>query len=102
MRAAPKTAPTLIRPTGTITNPRPTFEWSTIPGANLYNLWVFNETDKQREFMAQDLRNSQYTKRFGLQRGKEYMAKVRGCSEHRRKSYRCGPWSKILVFSISP
>ena len=102
MRAAPKTAPTLISPTGTITNPRPTFEWSTTPGANLYNLWIYNKTDQQLAFIAHDQSTPQYTVRYGLRRGVKYIAKAQGCSEKWRKSYRCGPWSKVRLFSIAP
>lgn len=101
MRAAPRTATTLTRPTGTITNPSPTFEWFTIPGANLYNLWVYNKTDQQLEFIAQDLSTPQYTVRYGLRRGAKYIARVQGCSEKKRRSYRCGPWSKTQAFYVA-
>jgi hypothetical protein len=102
MRIAPRSAPTLIRPVGSINNPKPTFEWSTLSEANLYDLWVYDKTNEYLEFHVKDLPTTRHNMEYALLEGVEYWVKVRGCSEGESKSYLCGPWSDVQTFSIIP
>jgi hypothetical protein len=90
-------APTFSAPSGTITNPTPTFNWSASTDAIRYDLWVSNVTTGQTQIIRQqNLTTNSFTPTSALPGG-SYQAWVQAFNNAGNSS----GWSATLNFAIS-
>ncbi len=90
-------APTLVAPLNSTTDTTPTFQWTAVPGAVKYDLWVNNLTTGQSEVIREkDLTTTSFTAPTNLPAGHSYIWTVRGMLADGTP----GRWAEHVTFRI--
>lgn len=92
----PNTAPTPGGPSGTITNPRPAFSWSGVPGAASYTLYVLRVSDEAVVLRRTGITATSFTPASPLPSEVDLRWKVKGES-----GCGAGPYSPSVYFRVS-
>ncbi|MDJ0837171.1 MAG: hypothetical protein QNK37_11690 [Acidobacteriota bacterium] len=90
------TAPNTISPKGTVTNRRPTFQWSSIGGASSYDLEVTRQSTGLK-VIDTSVSGTAYTPTSNLSAGYNYTWRVRAVNGSGN-----GPWSSTAYFAVQP
>jgi hypothetical protein len=97
-------SPVLGGPTGALPNARPTFTWSPVPGASLYDVWVDDKTTGQSQVLRAPLTGSQtvtgntWTAPTSLHPGDRYTWWVRALTSTGMASN----WTAGATFTVAP
>lgn len=88
-------APVMSNPTGTITSPRPVFEWTSVSGVDHYELVVANQTTGQTTYYQAASPTASHTAFSDFLQG-NYQARVRAVTNMGQTS----EWSSPTSFSL--
>jgi hypothetical protein len=91
------TGVTLIGPSGSTTNPTPTFSWTSATGADHYDIWVNDVTTGQGQVLRnQDVTGTSWTSPISLVQGDSYRWWVQAFNNGV-----ASPWSAPMDFSVA-
>lgn len=91
-------APTIQSLTSTATQTTPTFQWSAVPGAVRYDLWVNDLTTGQAQVIRnRNIANTAFTPATPLKAGHRYIWTVRGIDANGQG----GNWAPHATFTVT-